>query len=231
MDVLSKVVELIRLFTSLLFKSIFTYGYIDGRRVPTLLNLAVLITQVFMARGGVENVLVVLTAVILTYVVRRSERAIIYSSTIALIPSIWYFIASLPFTLSPQTSALISLRVFTISLSTLCFIYFLNPVEVSAIIKSLRLGNAALFPTLTWKVIPHIMRDVETALLISKLKNVESWRSLATSILAAEEYTSLYEEGLHSKPEYRPSYEYSSKHTLITTLMLLSLITSTFWRP
>ncbi|MGC8975120.1 MAG: hypothetical protein ACP5KB_02855 [Thermoprotei archaeon] len=224
MSVLRKITEVLRLFTLLLFRSIFIYGDIEGRHVPFLINLALLITQVLVARGGYECLVVVLASVLFIYAVRGSGKVITYSSVLALIPSTWYFIVSLPFTTSLVTSAVISLRVFTVSLSFLCFFYFLNPVEISFLLRLLHLKNAPLYPVLTWRVIPHIMRDMETALLVGEMKRVETWKSLAITVLTTEEYVSLYEEGLFSKPEYRPSYEYSIKHTLITVLVLVALI-------
>ena len=213
-----------RLFTSLLFRSIFIHGDIEGRHVPLLINLTLLVTQVLVARESFEYLLITLASVLLIYVIRGSTRVISYSSALALIPSMWYFIVSLPFTTSFSTSAMIALRVFTISLSFLSFFYFLNPVEVSFILRLLHLKHLSLYPTLTWRVIPHIMRDMETALLVGEMKRVETWRSLAITVLTTEEYVSLYEEGIFSKPEYEPSYKYSIKHTIITVIILVSLV-------
>lgn len=224
MNVLKRITEFLRLFALLLFRSIFIYGDIEGRHVPLALNLALLVTQVLVARGGSERLLVVLASVLLIYVVRESSKVIIYSSALALIPSTWYFVVSLPFTTDLSASALIALRVFTVSLSFLCFFYFLNPVEVSYMLRLLNLKNASLYPALTWRVVPHIMKDMETALLVGEMKRVEAWKSLAIAVLTTEEYVSLYEEGLFSKPEYEPSYEYSFRHTLITAAILVALI-------
>lgn len=224
MSVLKRITELLRLITSLLFRSVFIYGDIEGRHVPIMINLALLVTQILVARGGIERLLVVLASVLLTYVIRGSSKVVVYSGVLALIPSTWYFVVSLPFTTSFLTSALIALRVFTVSLSFLCFFYFLNPVEISFVLRLLNLGNLSLYPVLTWRVIPHVMRDMETALLVGEMKKVEAWKSLAVAVLTTEEYVSLYEEGLFSKPEYKPSYEYSIKHTFITLVVLATLI-------
>jgi len=223
LSVLRRITELLRLFTSLLFRSIFIYGDIEGRHVPLIINLALLVTQILVARGGSERLLFVLASILFLYVVRGSSKVIIYSCVLALIPTMWYFVVSLPFTMSFSISALIALRVFTVSLSFLCFFYFLNPVEVSFILRLLRLENLSLYPALTWRVVPHIMRDVETALLVGEMKRVEAWKSLAIAVLTTEEYVSLYEEGLFSKPEYKPSYKYSVKHTLATIVVLIAL--------
>lgn len=225
MSVLKRIAEVLRLFTSLLFRSIFIYGDIEGRHVPLVINLALLVTQVLVARGGIECLLIVLASVMVVYVVRESGKVIVYSGVLASIPATWYFMVSLPFTMSFSASALIALRVFTVSLSFLCFFYFLNPVEVSFVLRLLRLEKASLYPVLTWKVVPHIMRDVETALLVGEMKRAEAWRSLAVAVLTTEEYVSLYEEGLFSKPEYKPFYKYSFKHTLITLAVLVALVT------
>lgn len=224
MNVLKRITEVLRLFTSLLFRSIFIYGDIEGRRVPLIINAALLATQILVARDGGERLLVVLASVTLIYLVRGSGKVITYSGVLALVPTTWYFMVSLPFTASFSASALIALRVFTVSLSFLCFFYFLNPVEVSFILRLLRLEKASLYPVLTWRVVPHIMRDLETALLVGEMKKSETWRSLAIAVLTTEEYVSLYEEGLFSKPEYKPSYKYSPKHTLITLAVLIALI-------
>ena len=228
MSVLKRITVLLRLFVSLLFRSIFIYGDIEGRHVPFLINLVLLMTQVLMARGGVERVLIVFTSVLLTYFARGSGKVVVYSGVLALIPSTWYFIASMPFTRDFFVSALIALRVFTISLSFICFFYFFNPVEISYLLKLLRLKNASLYPVLTWRVVPHIMRDMETALLVGEMKRVETWKSLAVTVLTTEEYVSLYEEGLFSKPEYKPSYYYSIKHTFITLVILVFLMVAYF---
>jgi len=229
LSVLKRIAELFRLFVSLLFRSIFIYGDIEGRHVPFLINLALLVTQVLVARGSVERVLVVLASVLLTYLARGSGKVVIYSSVLALIPSTWYLIVSTPFTLDLFASALIALRVFTVSLSFICFLYFFNPVEISYLLKLLRLKNASLYPTLTWRVVPHIMRDMETALLVGEMKRVEAWKSLAVTVLTTEEYVSLYEEGLFSKPGYEPSYYYSVKHTLTTLIILAFLMVACFF--
>jgi len=228
LNLVKRVTDFLRLFVSLLFRSIFIHGDIEGRHVPFLINLILLIVQVLVARGGVERVLIVLSSVLLTYLARGSSRVIVYSGVLGLIPSTWYFIASMPFTRDFFASALIALRVFTISLSFICFFYFFNPVEISYLLRLLRLRNASLYPALTWRVIPHIMRDMETALLVGEMKGAEAWKSLAVTVLTTEEYVSLYEEGLFSKPEYEPSYYYSVKHTLITLSILTFLTVAGF---
>ncbi|MEM2005867.1 MAG: hypothetical protein QXK83_07345 [Zestosphaera sp.] len=224
MSVVRKVPELVRVFSSLLFRAVFIYGDIEGRHVPLLLNLTLLAAQILAVRGGVLHTLIALASAVLTYMVRGSTRAIKYAAVLASIPAAWYLIMSLPFTMSIQSSALISLRVLTVSLSFLCFFYFLNPVEVSTLLKVLGLRSASLYPALTWRVVPHIMRDAETALLVGSMKGVETWRSLAISIVTTEEYVSLYEEGIHTKPAYNPSFTYNPRHTAITLALLAVLI-------
>lgn len=224
MSVVKKISELIRFFSSLLFKSVFIYGDIEGRHTPLLLNLMLLTAQVLVARGDVLHILIALTSTISVYLVRGSARVIRYAAALASIPAMWYFIVSLPFTMSITLSVLVSLRVFTVSTSFLCFFYFLNPVEVSTLLKIVGLRNVSLYPALTWRVIPHIMHDAETALLVGSMKGVETWRSLAISIVTTEEYVTLYEEGIYTKPAYDPSFTYSLKHTLITLALLISLI-------
>ncbi len=225
MSVVKRLTDLIRFFTSLLFKSIFIHGDIAGRHVPTALNLALLTVQLLIARGGVHHMLVVLASITAVYVARDSHKVIRYAAVLALVPTGWYFLASLPFTLSLPGSGLIALRVFTVSLSFLCFFYFLNPVEISTLMKWLGLRKASLYPVFTWRVVPHIMQDAETALLVGEMKRVESWRSLAISVVTTDEYVSLYEEGTYTKPGYDPYFRYDLGHSLITAAILTALLT------
>ncbi len=218
--------SLIRYANELIIRSLFIYGDMESRHVPVVLNLTLLLTQVILVNSGFVGSLTALLSTLLTYILRRSLKVLKYASILALIPAIWYFITSLPFTLSMVKSLTLTLNVFTLSLATLAFLYFFNPVELAYIMSYLKLREASLYPVLVWKVVPHILKDLKTALTIASMKNVELWRGLAITVVTVEEYSQFYEEAQYTKEFFKPKYWYSMKDSVITVCLVA--VNSTF---
>ena len=104
----------------------------------------------------------------------------------------------------------------------------LNPMELSYLLSKIGVKDGRILMPLTWKVIPHIMKDFQNALLVMNLKGTSFWKGIAISFVAVEEYTEQYEEGLFLKlSNYRPEFSYSLRATGI--LLLFTILYAFSW--
>ncbi|PUA33574.1 MAG: hypothetical protein B7O98_03920 [Zestosphaera tikiterensis] len=223
-----KLSSLVKYASELIIRSLFIYGDMESRHVPVILNLTLLLTQVVLVNLSAVGSLIALFSTLLTYVFRGASKVLKYASILASIPTIWYFITSLPFTLSVVKSLAITVNVFTLSLATLAFLYFINPIELAYLMNRLKLKEVSLYPVLTWKAVPHILKDLKTALTIASMKNVELWRGLAITVVTVEEYSQFYEEAQHAKGVFQPKYWYSWRDTAITACLVMINLTAIY---
>jgi len=219
--------KILRLLASVFFNAMFS-GSDNWARHSSIFIYVIEIYLVFkLIRMSVGYVLILFSVLLLLYLLSQSSYGFLYVLVVSTIPTIWYFLTSLPFTKSILQSFVISIRALTLSAWTLSAIYFTNPMEMAWILRHLfrNRGLQILFP-LIWRVIPHIMKDMESSLLANELKGEKGWKALAVTMLATKEYEILYSEGLVSKIErFSPLYWYDKKalvfHICVLTLILL----------
>ncbi len=215
-----------RMVTEIIFRSIFAGSDNRFKHAPIPLTIALTASQVMLAGGRPYQLATALSTVLVIHALASTINTYLYSLLITSLPALWYFLTTLPFTASPLTSAIIALRVVAVGTATLTFIYFLNPVEISLWISKLGRGWG-IYPSLTWKAIPHVMRDMQSALLSTELKGESFWRAVAVTALAVSEYSDFYEEGLYTKIfSFRPRYWYDKLSTITYSAILAVCVTA-----
>jgi len=160
------------------------------------------------------------------YLIGSHGYGMLYVLLVSSIPAIWYFITSLPFTRSLEVSFLASLRAFTLSAWIITLIYFLNPMEIALIVRltSRNKGAQLAFP-LVWRMVPHVMSDMEASLLANELKGEKTWKGLAVTMLATKEYETMYSEGLIAKVKrFSALYWYDARALLLSVCVLSAMI-------
>lgn len=210
-----------RWISEVIFRSIFAGDDTPFKHSTLLINTPLIITQILLASEGPAGVVITMASLLAVHLMAGTSEVLAYALIMTSLPAVWYFLTTLPFTASLLTSAVIALRVIAVGSALLTFIYFLNPLELSMLAHKLGLKNASLYPAMTWKVTPHVMRDMKSAMLSAELKGERLWKALAVTILAVNEYSSMYEEGTYVRvQDFKPRYWYDSKAMLVFTLIL-----------
>ncbi|MEZ0290342.1 MAG: hypothetical protein ABWJ42_04555 [Sulfolobales archaeon] len=204
------------------FYSIFVGDDNSSRHTPVILNLLVVLLIVFVvSREGVSNLFIGVLIMLILMILKRDHLIYKPVLVISLIPSIWYLALSYLIRPSIILSLEAMLRVFVISVSTMLFIQQLNPLEISWLLNRLKLSpKNSLYLSLVWRVSPHLLKDLRTALMINRVKNTELWKSLAVSMIVFDEYADLYEEGLLSRDIKRIVYWYDLGETFKSLTVL-----------
>lgn len=204
------------------FYSIFVGDDNSSRHTPVILNLLVVLLIVFVvSREGVSNLFIGVLIMLFLMILKRDHLIYKPVLVISLIPSIWYLALSYLIRPSIILSLEAMLRVFVISVSTMLFIQQLNPLEISWLLNRLKLSpKNSLYLSLVWRVSPHLLKDLRTALMINRVKNTELWKSLAVSMIVFDEYADLYEEGLLSRDIKRIVYWYDLGETFKSLTVL-----------
>ena len=217
--------RLISIVEELILRAVFIGCDEWWRHSSSLLILALVIMLVYVNTWCSYGVVIVSLILLIIHLVARTYKLFLYSFVLALIPTVWYILTSLPFTHSISTSTYIGIRVLVNTLSILTGVFMLNPMEISFILSKLGIKEWSAYPALLWKVIPHTLRDMESALLVNDLKNEKLWKGVAISLLASLEYSKLYEEALYLRLRYfRPKFNYDKRALLMHTLPLISLL-------
>jgi len=203
---------ILRVITDIIFGAIFAGDDREFKHVPAALTLSLAVAQSYLASAcGPLGIAVSLATLVALHARASTLKTLAYSLALTSIPAVWYFLTSLPFTLSVTRSALAAFRVIAIGSASLAFLYFLNPLDISVALKRFGKG-ASVYPSLTWKVVPHVMRDMQSSMLAAELKGERLWRAVAVTTLAVSEYSDYYEEGLYSKLRlFNPRNWYSAK--------------------
>ncbi len=210
-----------RWISEVIFRSIFAGDDTSFKHSTLLINTPLVITQILLASEGSTGVVVTMASLLVVHLLAGTLEVLAYALIMTSLPAVWYFLTTLPFTISLTTSAIIALRVVAVGSALLTFIYFLNPLELSMLAHKLCLKRTSLYPAMTWKVTPHVMRDMKSAMLSAELKGEKLWKALAVTILAVNEYSSMYEEGTYARmQDFKPRYWYDGKAVLIFTLIL-----------
>jgi len=210
-----------RWISEVIFRSIFAGDDTPFRHSTLLINTPLVVAQVLLASEGPTGVVVTMASLLAVHLMAGTSEALAYALIMTSLPAVWYFLTTLPFTTSLMASAVIALRVIAVGSALLTFIYFLNPLELSMLAHKLGLRKASLYPAMTWKVTPHVMRDMKSAMLSAELKGEKLWKALAVTILAVNEYSSMYEEGTYARmQDFKPRYWYDGKTVLVFTLIL-----------
>ncbi len=218
--------RLISIIEELILRAVFIGCDEWWRHSSSLLILALTIMSVYVNTWCNYGVIIVSLILLIMHLVARTYKLFLYSFILALIPTVWYIITSLPFTHSVSASVYIGIRVLINTLSILTGVFMLNPMEISFILSKLGIKEWSVYPALLWKVIPHTLRDMESALLVNDLKNEKLWKGVAISLLASLEYSKLYEEALYLRLRYfKPRFNYDTKALLMHILPLISLLT------
>ncbi len=210
-----------RWVSEVIFRSIFAGDDTPFKHSTLLINTPLVVTQILLASRGSTGVALTMVSLMVVHLMAGTSEALAYALVMTSLPAVWYFLTTLPFTASLTISAVISLRVIAVGSALLTFIYFLNPLELSVLAHKLGLKNVSLYPAMTWKVTPHVMRDMKSAMLSAELKGEKLWKALAVTILAVNEYSSMYEEGTYVRMrDFKPRYWYDGKAILIFALIL-----------
>ncbi len=230
MEVVRHVRNLLNIATEVVYRSIFIGDDLPAKHVSFVIYTAYASTEILLAREGLCGIVIATIFLLLQSGLQKTHEWLIYSLLLGSLPATWYFITTLPFTLSPHYSGLIALRVLIISAALTSVLQRLNPMELAYIGRRLGIGGSSLYLPLLWKVTPHLMKDVENALTVTALKREKLWKGLAISFLALEEYSGYYEEGLHLKKGlFRPTFWYDwSETALMIALLTASSLTLAF---
>jgi len=212
---------LFRWVSEVIFRSIFAGNDTSFKHSTLLINTPLVIAQILLASEGPTGVITTMVSLLAIHLMAGTSEVLAYALIMTSLPALWYFLTTLPFTTSLMASAVIAFRVVAVGSSLLTFIYFLNPLELSTMLHKLGLKKASLYPAMTWKVTPHVMRDMKSAMLSAELKGEKLWKALAVTILAVNEYSSMYEEGTYVRAgDFKPRYWYNNKALLTFTLIL-----------
>lgn len=216
-----------RWISEVIFRSIFAGDDTPFKHSTLLINTPLVVTQILLASEGLTGVVVTMASLLAVHLMAGTSEALAYALIMTSLPAVWYFLTTLPFTTSLIASAVIALRVIAVGSALLTFIYFLNPLELSMLARKLGLRKASLYPAMTWKVTPHVMRDMKSAMLSAELKDEKLWKALAVTILAVNEYSSMYGEGTYARmQDFKPRYWYSGKAMRVFVLILAVDITA-----
>ncbi len=224
MKTLSRV---IRALAGMFYNAMFGGHDTWTRHVPTVMLLIEVVLVYYLLKfGGVWGFVAAFFPLIILHILSRSLRSMIYMLIVTSIPAIWYFFTSLPFTRSIEISLVGSLKAMSLGLWLLTTIFYFNPMEVSYLIYKLtKKTGLSLYLPLTWKMIPHTMRDLENALLVNELKGESSWVPLAVTLLTTREYEKLYIEGLWTKMSlFKPHFWYDKEAVILHSLLIAFLI-------
>ncbi len=222
----------LRLFEVLLehlFYSVFIGDDHRARHTPLVVNLSLVIIIAYLITRDLGSWIDKLVGVLILVAYVVLEIRFVYLKSlfiISMIPTLWYGFLAFIFRPNIIASLDVMIRVFVISFSTLVFLQLINPVELSWLINKVKSGSRySLYPNLIWRVSPHILKDLKSALMISRLKNTDISRSLAVGILVLDEYSDFYEEGLASRDEINSFYWYDIFESLkLLILFLLGFI-------
>lgn len=210
--------KVLSVLLELIFRSIFIGDDSWFRHSSIFVNIpAIALMLMICSYPSFSGCLYVLALLISLHLLLSSINLLTYASILALIPSLWYFVTTLPFTHSLYYSFEVMIRVFTSSIVILTAILTWNPMEIPYLIsKATSRKEPQIFIPLLWKVIPHTLKDSEDALLSNELKGESLWRALAVTFVASIEYSYLYEESLHSKVYFfKPYYFYDLRIILL----------------
>lgn len=219
---------LIEYLVELLFNSVFIGDDNPVRHTPLLLNIIFYVEIIYMIISK-DLYLKISGATLYIIFILLRRRYLVLKPVMILgsIPTIWYMFLASIFSPDPIKIIDVVLRVFIISTLGLVIAQIINPVEISWLIKKIikKNQNIAMIPSLTWRITPHLLKDLRDSLMVSRLKESETWKSLGVSILLFDEYIDLYEEGL-STIEYRNFiFNYDIKETIkIVILLIMALI-------
>lgn len=228
MSKLSVGIAALRGFAELVYRAVFIGSDSSLKHTPFLLSVVLVVFQILLAGEGYLGLGTLALLLGLQAVVFGVEEFLLYSELLAALPALWYFLTTLPFTVSISSSIEIGLRVFLVSISLTMLLQRLNPMELSYLLSKIGVQEGRILMPLTWKVIPHIMKDFQNALLVMDLKGTSFWKGIAISFVAVEEYTEQYEEGLFLKlSNYRPEFSYSLRATGI--LLLFTILYAFSW--
>ncbi|MEM0043978.1 MAG: hypothetical protein QXJ51_04075 [Sulfolobales archaeon] len=207
-----------------LFYSVFVGDDNKCRHSPLVLNIGFIVVVIFIiSRGGFLNIITGVSAVALQIVLKRKCIVLRPVIILSLIPSAFYGVISI--ILRPDIILALEAvaRVFTISLSTLLVLQQINPVEISWLLSRLGVNSrSVLYPSLVWRVSPHLLKDMRLALLVNRLKESDLWKSIAVSIIVFDEYADLYEEGLLSREKISISYWYDPRESIKSVILLIT---------
>ncbi len=196
--------------SSIIFRSSFVEGDTKYRHGSVLLIFSYVIFAILTSFKGPLPEAISLGALCASQVYSRTPRTMVAGLCLSAIPASWFFIVTFIVTLSPLVSSFVAFRVFVFAFAVLTGFSQLNPIEISSMLK--RKPSASLYVSLTWKSTPHIMRDMETSLLVNELKGEPSWKSIAISLLCVKEYSEFYSEGLYTKLDsFSPKFKYERK--------------------
>jgi len=214
--------SLINIATELVYRSVFIGSDSKAKHVSFVLYMGVALIEILATRIGWLGILLSLALLLTQSILQKTGEGLFYAFILSTIPAGWYFLTTLPFTGSIIVSMQISLRVMLISTSLTVFLQRINPMELAYLSKKIGLKEGALYFPLFWKITPHLMRDSQSALSVSSLKEEKAWKALAISFVALNEYNTYYDEGIFLKKEnFRPTHWYDTYETLATTALLV----------
>ncbi|RLF63094.1 MAG: hypothetical protein DRN30_07045 [Thermoplasmata archaeon] len=222
--------KVLRALTRVFFNAMFSGSDSWAKHVPMAMYILETYLVFKLVKSNVLYVILALLTLLALYVYGSSFHSFLYVILVSAIPAVWYFVTSLPFTRSLEQSFIASMKAFTLGAWTITIIHFANPMEFSYFIKEItkRKSLQVFFPMI-WRIIPHMMSDLEGSLLANDLKGEKSWKGLAVAMLATKEYEILYSEGLISKITcFTPKYWYELRgmavHLCIIFLLVIFLI-------
>ncbi len=220
------ITKLVSVIEELILRAVFIGDDTWWRHSSSILGIALATTLVYVGTWCRYGLVIVMITLVLIHLTARTYRLFIYSVILAILPTAWYVLTTIPFTHSLINSLIIGSRVLLNTLSILTAVFMMNPMEISYLLRRLGIKEGAVFPALLWKVIPHTLRDMESALLVNDLKGEGVGKGVAVSILASIEHSRMYEEGLYLKLRFfNPHFSYDPRAILLQVLPIISLIT------
>ena len=216
--------RIISVIEELILRAVFIGNDTWWRHSSSLIGIALATTLVYVGTWCRYGLVIVTIALVLIHLIARTYKLFSYAMVLALLPTTWYVLTTLPFTHSLINSLVIGFRVLLNTLSILTVVFMINPIEISYLLRRVGIKEGALFPALLWKVIPHTLRDMESTLLVNDLKGEGVGKGVAVSILASLEHSRMYEEGLHLKLRYfNPRFNYDLRAILLQAIPTILL--------
>ncbi len=213
--------------SEIVFRSSFVEGDSEYRHGSIVLISAYVLFSILTTFKGPIPEAISFCLLCISQEYSKSRRTLVAGIVLSAIPASWFFLISLIITFSPLIAGLIAFRAFVFAFAVLTGFSQINPMEIASALR--RRKDLSLYVCLTWKSTPHIMKDMETSLLVNELKGEPTWKSIAISLLCVKEYSDFYSEGLYTKLEsFSPKFKYN-RRVLAFQAFLASLLAAIYF--
>ncbi len=215
------------ILVSLVYKSMFLSSEDNLRRSHLVAKILFILSMLYIVNTArYDGAFLVIAMCFILTMFFRGASVYIASLVLSTLPATWLALSALflqPFmtySITYGDALLIFVKTLAASQSIIFFISALSPVELANIIAKIS-PRAALYPIVTWRLIPLALKDVTEALMIQSLKNEDAWRALAVAIASQFERTNRIEEANIYRLEHGLLKPVPRSTSLSSTLILV----------